>query len=79
MVVDFLETYAKLLVSKPEQISVKKEKISDDLVEITIFADDADMGILIGKEGRMINSIKTLLSACKAKGEPAYKVSVRDL
>jgi len=34
------------------------------------------VGKLIGKEGRMINSIKTVISGCKAKGGVNYRVNV---
>ena len=45
--------------------------------EITIFANSEDIGKLIGKQGRMINSIKTVISGCKAKGGKNYRVNVK--
>jgi predicted RNA-binding protein YlqC (UPF0109 family) len=45
--------------------------------EITLYADAEDVGKLIGREGRMINAIKTVISGCKAKGGKSYRVNVQ--
>jgi len=77
MVKDFLLAYTKLLVINPEDISIKIENIDENFDEITIFANSEDIGKLIGKDGRMINSIKTVISGCKAKGGKNYRVNVK--
>jgi predicted RNA-binding protein YlqC (UPF0109 family) len=56
MVDAFLVAYAKLLVEHPEDISVEIKEVDEGLDEITIFANNEDVGKLIGKQGRMINS-----------------------
>ena len=77
MVKDFLLSYARLLVNNPEDISIEISQIDESMDEITIFANSEDIGKLIGKEGRMINSIKTVISGCKAKGGKNYRVNVK--
>ena len=77
MVKDFLISYAKLLVNNPEDISVEIDEVDENFDEITLFANAEDIGKLIGKEGRMINSIKTVISGCKAKGGKSYRVNVK--
>jgi len=77
MVKDFLISYAKLLVNNPEDISVEIDEVDENFDEITLFANSEDIGKLIGKEGRMINSIKTVISGCKAKGGKSYRVNVK--
>jgi len=78
MVKDFLSRYAKLLVNNPEDISVDIiESAEEDFDEIILFANSEDIGKLIGKEGRMISSIKTVISGCKAKGGKNYRMSVK--
>ena len=76
MVTEFVAEYAKLLVSHPEDISVEIKSLEENYDEITITANPDDVGKLIGKEGRMINSIKTVISGCKAKGGSNYRVNV---
>ena len=77
MVKNFLTSYAKLLVNNPEDISVDITEVDETFDEITLFANSEDIGKLIGKEGRMINSIKTVISGCKAKGGKNYRVNVK--
>jgi predicted RNA-binding protein YlqC (UPF0109 family) len=73
----FLENFAKLIVDKPESIEVTREDIDETFAEITIKADKNDTGKLIGKDGKMINSLKTLITGCKAKDNKSYRVTVK--
>jgi len=77
MVKNFLLSYTKLLVNSPEDISIDIAEVDEGFDEITIFANSEDIGKLIGKEGRMINSIKAVISGCKAKGGKNYRVNVK--
>ncbi|MBD3789017.1 MAG: KH domain-containing protein [Campylobacterales bacterium] len=79
MVEAFLSAYAKLLVNNPEDISVEIAEIDEGFDEVTIYANSEDVGKLIGKEGRMINAIKTVISGCKAKGGKNYRVNVKSV
>jgi len=76
MITNFIENYAKLIVSFPEDISVTKNVIDDTFAEIVITANGADIGKLIGKNGNMINAIKTMANGCKAKDGISYKIQV---
>ena len=77
MVKDFLLSYTKLLVNNPEDITIEISEVDEGFDEIIIFANSEDIGKLIGKEGRMINAIKTVISGCKAKGGKNYRVNVK--
>jgi len=77
MVENFILTYASLVVKYPNELSVKSEDVNDEYGEITVFANPEDVGRLIGKEGRMINSIKTVITGCKAKGGKSYRINIR--
>ena len=76
MVTDFVSTYAKMIVNYPEEIEVSSTKLDDTFFEITIIANNSDIGKLIGKNGNMINAIKTILNGCKAKDGHSYKIQV---
>jgi len=76
MVKDFVERFAKLLANHPEDIEVDFKQVNASYAEITIYANRADAGKIIGKEGKMIGAIKTVISGCKAKDGVSYKVSV---
>ncbi len=79
MVEDFIKEFTLLLVDKPEVVKIENKIIDDTFSEITIYADKGDTGKLIGKEGKMINSLKTVISGCKAKDDRSYKVMVKAL
>jgi len=76
MITNFIESYAKLIVSKPEEISISTNSIDETFTEITINANSADIGKLIGKNGNMINALKTMANGCKAKDGVSYKIQV---
>lgn len=77
MIEDFIKLYACKIAQKPEAILVKKSvDEANKLCDIVIYADSADVGRLIGKNGKMISSIKTVVSGCKAKDGFSYKIVV---
>ncbi len=75
MIADFVAQYAKLIASNPDDIKVEVEK-SDEITQIVLYANKADIGKLIGKEGKMIGAIKTVISGCKAKDGISYRINV---
>ena len=75
MISDFVAQFAKLIASNPEDIRVEVKQ-SDEITEIVLFANQADIGKLIGKEGKMIGAIKTVISGCKAKDGVSYRINV---
>ena len=76
MTAEFVSTYAKMIVSHPEDIKVEIKEINESFFEITIIANSVDIGKLIGKNGNMINAMKTILNGCKAKDGISYKIQV---
>ncbi|EAJ7102312.1 KH domain-containing protein [Campylobacter upsaliensis] len=79
MVEDFLKEYAKLIADYPERIDTQRVEIEENFVEIFLFTDKNDTGKLIGKNGKMINAIKTVISVCKSKENISYRVTVKAL
>ena len=75
MVADFVEQFAKMIANFPEDIQVEAHD-GDEMIEIVLHANQADIGKLIGKEGKMIGAIKTLISGCKAKDGKSYRINV---
>ena len=79
MVENFLLEYAKLIADYPQKIKIEKIDLGDNFVELIIYADKADTGKLIGKDGKMINAIKTVIIGYKAKDATSYRVTVKPL
>ena len=63
-------------MANPNDISVDIEALDDSISQITITANQEDLGKLIGKSGNMINAIKTVINGCKAKDGISYKIQV---
>lgn len=62
---DLLEFIVKGLVTAPESVKIEEEAQSGNFI---IFADENDKGLIIGKKGKIIKAIRTLLKA--GGGEP---------
>lgn len=63
---EFIGYIIKNLVTKPEQVTVKRTSSENtDVYEVRVAPED--MGKLIGKQGRTINSVRTLVAATSAR------------
>lgn len=62
ILVELTEMIVKSLVSDPDSISVK-EFPSDDEIIIEVVVKEEDMGSVIGREGKIANSIRTVVQA----------------
>ena len=61
-----LETIVKAIVDKPDDVKITLvEGDSTEIYELTV--GDGDLGKVIGKKGRNVGAIRTLLSAATAK------------
>ena len=66
MLKQFLENIVKPLVDKPDEVKITE--IEGQTVYIfELRVGDGDFGKILGKHGKNINSIRTLLSAVAAK------------
>ena len=75
MIADFVAQFARLIASNPEDVSVNVKE-GDEITEIILYANQNDIGKLIGKSGKMIGAIKTVISGCKAKDGISYRINV---
>jgi hypothetical protein len=75
MISEFVAQFATLIASYPEDIRVETKQ-SDEVIEVVLYANQADVGKIIGKDGKMIGAIKTVISGCKAKDGMSYRINV---
>ncbi len=73
----FIYTFATLIASKPDEIRIERKDVDETFSEITLFADKSDTGKLIGKEGKMISALKSVISGCKAKENRSYRIIIK--
>ena len=62
--VTLTETIIKKIVSDPESVSVKEfDTEEENTIQIEVLISNNDMGKVIGKNGKIINSIRTIVQA----------------
>jgi uncharacterized protein len=74
---DLLAYIAKGLVDHPEEVSVESFEEDGALVLELRVADD-DTGKVIGRSGRTVQAIRTVMRACGAKQDRRVLVDVVD-
>ncbi|MDR2904871.1 MAG: KH domain-containing protein [Helicobacteraceae bacterium] len=79
MIEQFIADFARLIATEPDRIEVDRTDFEPGFSEIVIYASRADVGKIIGKDGNMINSLKTVIGGCKAKNGVSYRVLVKSL
>ena len=63
---EFIESVVKQLVDKPDEVNVEAVE-SDQTIIYELTVGDGDYGKVIGKRGRNISAIRTILFAINAK------------
>lgn len=71
VVKDFTEKLILGLVKNPDIVKVQDFKDEDGTIILDIIIHNEDKGTVIGKSGRTIKAIRTLINAC------AYKQNLR--
>ena len=70
-----VEVIAKALVTKPDEVVVTEEKDGDTIVVKLRVADD-DIGKIIGKSGRIVKAIRTVVRAAAIKQNLRVSVEI---
>lgn len=77
MAQELIEFIAKSLVDKPEEVSSQiTESEGSKVIELKVSPDD--IGKVIGKHGRIVRSLRTILSASSVRGGERYLLEIVD-
>ena len=75
--VSFTENLVRYLVSDPDMVKVQDFKDDDGNIILEIMVPDADMGRVVGRNGKNIQAIRTLIQATAYnKGLKRVKINV---
>ncbi|MFS8569466.1 MAG: KH domain-containing protein [Thermaerobacter sp.] len=66
---------ARSLVDNPDAVEVR-EVVRDDAVVLELKVDPADVGKVIGRQGRVVRAIRTVARAAGARGGRRVEVDV---
>ena len=79
-IVELTELIVKSLVTDADSVSVKAFDTEENEISIEIVVSEAEAGSIIGKNGKTINSIRTLLQASSyLKDNKKIKVNVTSI
>ena len=74
---ELLVSIVKGLVEKPEAINVTvDEKNEEGITVYHLHVDEADMGRVIGRQGRIAKAIRTVMRAAAARHEEKIQVEI---
>jgi predicted RNA-binding protein YlqC (UPF0109 family) len=74
---DILQYIISLIVQKPEAVKIEEEE-KDGILQYSITADPSDIGKIIGKEGKIIRSIRNVMKIPAIKEGKRINVSLAD-
>jgi predicted RNA-binding protein YlqC (UPF0109 family) len=66
---EFIEFIVKQMVDKPDKVIVEETSPNEKTIELKVRVDRSDIGKIIGKQGRNVQAMRTLLTAVGAKGK----------
>ncbi len=72
---ELLEAIAKALVDNPDQVQVRAIE-GEHVIVLELRVHPSDMGKVIGREGRIVVSIRTILVAAGMKLRKRVKVEI---
>ncbi len=74
---DLLLFLARSLVDEPEKVEVEGKE-TDSRVDLTLRVAPDDMGRVIGRGGRIVEAIRTVMKAASVKANKRVNVEVVD-
>ncbi len=78
---DKIENLVKFVV---EQFAEYKDKIEykteekETAIEITVYLEEADMGKVIGKQGKIAKALRTLVKASTPRDSKKYLIEIKE-
>ena len=74
---EFIEFIAKSLVDEPESVRVD-ESIEENKITLKLHVSKADLGKVIGKQGKTAKSMRTLFTAVAAKNNKSGHLEIEE-
>ena len=74
---DTLHFIVAAIVDNPDAVSIEEQE-EEGFLNLTITVDPSDMGKVIGKEGKVIRSIRNIMKVKAMKQDKRIKISLAE-
>lgn len=74
---ELIQMIVQKLVDKPEEVNISVTE-SESTVILEISVDKDELGLVIGKKGRIINSIRNIMNAVGRKNRKKVIVGIKE-
>jgi len=75
MMKEVVEVIAKALVDNPDEVNVTETE-NENEINVELRVDKSDMGKVIGKQGRIAKSIRSVVKAASSKDNRKVNVDI---
>jgi predicted RNA-binding protein YlqC (UPF0109 family) len=75
---ELLEFLAKTLVDRPDQVQVREYEEDSDTIVFELLVAEEDRGKVIGRQGRTVKALRTIMKAGGVKDGKRILVDVAD-
>ena len=76
---ELVEYIVKSLVENPDKVKVSTEEENEKVTILNIEVDSNDLGKVIGKGGKIANSIRTIVKSASAKSKKRFIVKINEV
>lgn len=75
---DLLLYIVKHLVDNPDEVTVEELIQDDETITLKLHVNDADMGKVIGKEGRVIKAVRSIVRIAAIRAQKRVYIVLND-
>lgn len=75
---DFLIYLLKNIVDHPDDITVDEQPLGDYSSQLTIHANQEDIGKIIGREGKIIQALRSLVKVLAVKENKQVRIEIAE-
>ena len=72
---ELVEVIAKALVEHPEEVTVRERK-EGRIIKVDLYVAPSDMGKVIGRQGRIAKSIRSVVKAAATREDVVVDVNI---
>lgn len=73
---NLVEYMVKHIVDNPQDVSIKEVQVDDKNIDLELRVNEEDLGRVIGKRGKVAQSIRNVIKAASLKKDMYYNLKI---